>query len=72
MKRTSAAWFPGDVGSMGEVVRDDPHLCHPRKRASSRRLDPSPAWHSAGLSTGPATVHSCCGRLGGVHIATFP
>ena len=72
MERTSAAWFSGNVDSMGEAVRDDPHLCLPRKRASSRRLDPSQARHSAGFSTCPATVHSCCRRLGGVHITTLP
>ena len=41
VERTSVARFSRDVGSMGEAMRDDPHLCHPRKRASSRRLDPS-------------------------------
>ena len=72
MECTSAARFPRGVGSMGEAVRVDPHLCHPRERASSRRLDTSSAPHSAGLSSGPTPIHPCGGRIGGVHSATLP
>ena len=69
---TSAARFFGDVGSMGEAVRVDPHLCHPRERASSRRLYTSSARHSIGLSSDPTTIHPYSRRIGGVHIATLP
>ena len=70
MECTSDARFSGDVGLMGEAVRVDPHLYHPRERASSRRLDTSSMRHSAGSSSGPTTIHPCGGRIGGVHTAT--
>ena len=30
VERTSATWLFGDVGALGEVVRNDLHFCRPR------------------------------------------
>ena len=59
----------GDMDSVGEAVRDNPHLCCSCGRAATRRMDPPSARHSTGLSIGPTPIYSRCGRFGCVHIA---
>ena len=61
-----------DMNSVGEVVCDDPHICHPRERASSRWLDTSPAWYAAGLPSSPVTFHSGGGHAGDMHWTIVP
>ena len=72
MERLSAARLSGDMDSVGEAVCDDPHICHPRERASSRWLDTSPAWCAAGLPSGPVTFYSSGGRVGDMHRTIVP
>ena len=51
---------------------DDPHICHSSERASSGRLDTSPARSAAGLPSGPVTIHSGGGLVGDMHRTIVP
>ena len=59
----------GDMDSVGEAVRNDPHFCCSCEQAATRRIDSPSARHSTRLSFGPTPIYSCCGRLGCVHFA---
>ena len=72
MERPSTARLSGDMDSMGEAVSDDPHICHPRERASLGWLDTSPAWCAVGLPSVPVTFHSGGGRVGDMYRTIVP
>ena len=61
----------GDLDSVGEAVRDDPHFCSSCEQAATRRKDPPSARHSIGLPFGPTPIYFRCERFGCVHIAAM-
>ena len=69
VERPSAARVSGDIGTVGEAVRHDPHFCHSNSGTTTRELDPPPTGDLTGLSIGPIIIHPCGRRLSSVYVA---